>query len=83
MEHSEGAVPALLHVYHSLLYKVWENTASKWGFDWGGAARGDKKQLDKRRKEGTNTCKQRKCPQGWLSSVEAPPAKPLQVLHHI
>lgn len=52
MEHSEGAVPTLLHVYYPLLYKVWENTASKWSFGWGGAGRGDKKQLDKRWRRG-------------------------------
>lgn len=33
MEQSKGAGIILLHVYYSLLYKVWENTASNWGFD--------------------------------------------------
>lgn len=49
MEPSKRAGPTLLHVYYSLLYKVWEDTASNLGFDRGGAGRGAKKQLDKRR----------------------------------
>lgn len=61
MEHGEGAGPTLRHVYCSPLYKVWENTAANWGFDQGGAARGDKKQPDKRWREGANTGKQYKC----------------------
>lgn len=38
--HQSDRGPALLPVYGSLLCKVWENMASKWGFHPGGGGRG-------------------------------------------
>lgn len=37
--HQSEEGPSLLQVYYSALYTVWENTASKRGFDQGGAGR--------------------------------------------